>query len=237
MKLSIVSPSYNEVGNLTEFVEQIQNILIKKFKTEEFEIIIVDDNSLDGSNKILKNLKEKYKNFHYFIRKDSPRDLSRSCLLGFENANFDNILVLDCDLQHDPKDILKLIDQFQSSSYNVVVGARNLFAKVNGLSLFRQFASVLIIIIFNTLLKKQTNDPMSGFFIFKKKLFLNSGNFFGKGFKILIDLIYNTNEKVLIKDVHIDFKLRKANESKMNAKILFYIIEFTLRNFFKRLIK
>ncbi len=235
MKLSIVSPSYKEVKNLDDFTTQIHKTLLNK--VEDFEIIIVDDNSEDGSEEIFQKLEKKYQNFNYFIRKKLPRDLSQSCLLGFKNAKFNNILVLDCDLQHNPSDIIKLIDNYEKSDFNIVVGARKFFSNIGGLSALRQAASILIILIFNTLLKKYTNDPMSGFFLFNKKIFMNSNVFFGKGFKILIDLIYNTNENILCKDVYIDFQHRKRNKSKMNIKILIYILEFTFKNFFKRLLK
>ena len=151
MKLSIVSPSYKEVKNLDDFTAQIQETLI--YKVEDFEIIIVDDNSEDGSEEILKKLEKKYQNFRYFIRKKLPRDLSQSCLLGFENTKFNNILVLDCDLQHNPSDINRLIDNYEKSNFNIVVGARKIFSRIHGLSIFRQIASILIILIFNTLLK------------------------------------------------------------------------------------
>ena len=66
MKLTIVSPAYNEVHNIKVFVEQIEEVLSNKI--EEFEIIIVDDNSKDGSEEILRKLNDKFKNFRYIIR-------------------------------------------------------------------------------------------------------------------------------------------------------------------------
>jgi dolichol-phosphate mannosyltransferase len=233
MKLTIVSPAYNEVHNIKVFVEQIEEALSNKI--EEFEIIIVDDNSKDGSKEILKELNNKLKNFRYIIRQEQPRDLSQSCILGFKNAKFENILVLDCDLQHKPSDIQKLINEFENNNYNIVIGARKIFSKIESLSIFRQAASILIILVFNTLLKKYTSDPMSGFFIFKKQVFTNADKFYGKGFKILIDLIYNSKETITSKDVFINFDHRVANKSKMNFKILFYIIDFTVKKFFKRI--
>ena len=235
MKLSIVSPSYNEVKNLNEFVDNIQGTL--NTKLEKFEIIIVDDNSQDGSKQVLELLEKKYNNFRYLIRTDAPRDLSKSCLLGFEHAIYENILVLDCDLQHNPKDIIKIVDEYALGNSNVVVGARKLYSKIDGLSILRQLASIVIVFVLNTLLKKYTNDPMSGFFLFKKEIYLNSNSFFSKGFKILIDLIYNSKENIKLKDVYIDFNHRKANKSKMNFKILIYIIEFIIKHFFKRILK
>ena len=58
MKLTIVSPAYNEVHNIKVFVEQIEEVLSNKI--EEFEIIIVDDNSKDGSEEILRKLNDKF---------------------------------------------------------------------------------------------------------------------------------------------------------------------------------
>ena len=71
---------------------------------------------------------------------------------------------------------------------------------------------------------------MSGFFLFKKKIFLNSKKkFFKKGYKILADIIYNNKEYVKIKDVKINFKKRIYGESKISFKVLLYLIIFILK--------
>ena len=71
---------------------------------------------------------------------------------------------------------------------------------------------------------------MSGFFLFKKKIFLNSKKkFFKKGYKILADMIYNNKEYLKIKDVKINFKKRIYGESKISFKVLFYLIIFILK--------
>ena len=75
---------------------------------------------------------------------------------------------------------------------------------------------------------------MSGFFIFKKKLFSKDNHYFGKGFKILMDLIYNSKVKIRSKDFNITFDKRQNNKSKMNLKVLFYIIKFIILVFIKK---
>ena len=74
---------------------------------------------------------------------------------------------------------------------------------------------------------------MSGFFLFKKKIFFKNRNlFYGKGYKILADFIYNI-PNLKISEVIIRFRSRKQGSSKMNFKILYLLIIFLLSKFFK----
>ena len=76
---------------------------------------------------------------------------------------------------------------------------------------------------------------MSGFFLFKKKIFTKSYKKMSKiGYKILLDLIYSINYKIKIVDVVIDFKTRKLGKSKMNLKILIFLIYVITMKFFKK---
>ena len=78
---------------------------------------------------------------------------------------------MDGDLQHDPKDIKKIVKTFFREKADVVVGSRDLFNKKNeGLDLLRLITSKFLIIIVSLLLGKITSDPMSGFFLFKKNI-------------------------------------------------------------------
>ena len=219
MKFSIVIPVFNESKNLPLLISQIY----KALKKYPFELIIVDDNSSDGTFQILNKIKKK--NFRYFIRKRN-RDLSKSCVLGFNKAKYKNILVMDGDLQHQPKDIKKLLKIFQLKKAHIVIGSRELFTrKKHNLSLMRLSASRILIFIVNILLGNKTSDPMSGFFIFKKEIFIrNKYKLFNKGYKILMDLIYLDEKYQKIYDVKINFANRKKGESKMNMKILLSLI-------------
>ena len=109
MKLSIVIPLFNEKDNIGLLVRDIY----EKLNKTEFELTIVDDSSNDGTIEVLKNLERKYKDIKIIYRKDQPRDLSKSCQEGFENSKYDNILVMDGDLQHDPIYIPEMINEFE----------------------------------------------------------------------------------------------------------------------------
>ena len=230
-KLSIVIPILNEEKNILPLTKKIKKYL----KSYDFEIIFVDDNSNDKSKEILKKLKKKYLFFKPILRFNEP-DLSKSCFDGIKKSKFENILIMDGDLQHDPKYIPNMFNKYIKEDLDLVVGARKLYKPNNpGLSETRRFAS-LILIYFFSFLNIKTKDPMSGFFLFKKKIYTkNKKKYFGKGFKILADLIINSKPKLKTGDIYIDFKRRYYDKSKMNYKILLILINFYLISLWRKL--
>jgi len=232
INLSIIIPIYKESRNIQKLAKDITNHI----NIKNYEILFIDDNSNDGTEEILKNLYEDNRNIKYIIRKERKIDLSKSCILGFENSLFDNILIMDGDLQHNPSNINKLIEVYVAENADIVVGSRNLFNKKNeGLGLIRLTSSKFLILLISLLLNKKTDDPMSGFFIFKKKIYeLNKNKLFAKGYKILFDLIYASNEKLKIIDVDINFRKRSEGSSKMGIKIIFILILIITKKIFAR---
>ena len=228
-KISIIIPILNEAENISILTQKI-NFYLKKIK---YEIIFVDDNSSDHSKKILKNLKKKFKFFNPIFR-NKKKDLTQSCFDGIKKSNFNTIVIMDGDMQHDPKYILKMYKIYIENNFDFVIGARPLFKRHNqGLSELRRFASILLIYLFS-IFDIKTKDPMSGFFIFNKKIYIkNKTRFFGKGFKILADLLINSQEKIKIKDFKIKFKRRIGNKSKMNLKVLLLLVQFYLFSLIK----
>jgi len=235
MYLSIIVPVFNEKDNISILVKEIY----EKLHNIKFEIIIVDDNSTDGTIEVLKNLKKKYKDLKFIIRENLQRDLSKSCQDGFENSKYENILVMDGDLQHDPIYIPQMINELDKYNCDIVVGARNLFTnRIEHLSFTRQLVSKILINFVHILFKKKTIDPMSGYFIFKKQIYEKNKSFlFFKGYKILIDLIYSNKQNLDVRDIIINFRYRRGGVSKMNYKILIIIIIFFVRTIWLRYFK
>ena len=229
--VSIIIPAFNEEKNIQPLTKKI----LKNLKKFEFEIIFVDDNSNDESKSILLSLSKKYKFFNPILRK-KQRDLTQSCFDGIEKSKYQNILIMDGDLQHNPKYIPKMIKRF-NKKIDVIIGARKLIlGKNKGLSETRRYASIILIYLFQVF-KIKTVDPMSGFFMFKKKIYVkNKSRFFGKGFKILADILINSKSKLITKDIYIDFDRRYKDKSKMNFKILFILIQFYITSLLKKLL-
>lgn len=231
--VSIVIPVLNESSNLRILVSKIKKNL-KKFT---YEIIFIDDNSTDNSRKILEDLRTKNYNLRFYIRKNLP-DLSKSCQLGFDKSKYQNIIVMDGDLQHNPKYLSNMINSFMLNNCDFLIATRNF--KKEYISHLRFILSILIIKIINLLLGSRTKDPMSGFFIFKKKIYnINKKNLYGTGFKILFDLLYVEKKIPLINEFKFKFNARKRNKSKMNLRILFILIKMIFfylskNNFFNK---
>ena len=100
-ELSIVIPILNEAKNIQLLIPEINKVKIK-LKIKRFEVLLIDDNSQDNIKQVFNILKKKYKFLKLFIRKNKKKDLSKSCIFGFDKSSFKNILVMDGDFQHPP---------------------------------------------------------------------------------------------------------------------------------------
>ena len=194
MKFSIIIPIYKEKKNLSKLILSLKKALVKHKK--KYEVIFVDDDSNDGSNKIFEN--NKNKNIRFLIRKDKPRDLSKSVVYGFKRSRYKNLIVMDGDLQHRPSDLTKLIKKFKTTNCDIVIGSRNMksYKKVN-LSPLRFYVSKLLNLVTNFLFGLYLKDPMSGFFMLKKSIFKKiEKKLFLLGYKILLDIVISSSNLV-----------------------------------------
>jgi len=222
-RFTIVIPVLNEENNIKELI-----FLIKKnLKNFKYEIIFIDDNSTDNSKVIIKNYLSQ--NLRYYLRKKN-KDLTLSCFLGIQKSRYENIIIMDSDLQHHPKYLPEMVNLYFKKKLDFVVAVRN-FNKDLGLGFIRRFSSIFLSYIFNYFFGYRVSDPMSGFFIFKKSIYLRYKNLlFGKGWKILADLIYN-KEYFLIEQFPIIFSRRAGDKSKMNLNVLLNVIKLFLFKF------
>lgn len=225
--LSIIIPVYNEEDNIY--------LLIKKIffynKSINFEVIIVDDNSADSTQlRVMQAIKRYSKKIKYFNRKEKVRDLSRSCQLGIKKSKYDNIIIMDGDLQHNPKYILNMMNLFNKKKLDVVVGARkfDIPSYLNtGQSYIRYIFSKILVLIINITFRKKTKDPMSGFFLFRKTLFTNNEKkLYLKGYKILVDILYSPMKNIKVDDYFIKFNKRNYGTSKMSLRVFFQLLIF-----------
>lgn len=214
--ISIVVPTLNEKKNISPFILSTKEL---KFT---FEVIFVDDNSTDNTAETIKRIIKYKKKYKIIVRKKN-RDLSQSVLEGVKKAKFNTVIIMDVDLQHDMRFCNTLFEKFKKKKLDLVIGSRFLSNSFAGnIGFFRSFLSIFTISIINLFFKKKSTDPLSGFFIFKKKLLLNyKKNFFLKGYKILFDILYNGKKKIFLEDISINFKERKLEKSKFNFRIIF----------------
>ncbi len=224
-RLSIIIPILNEKKNIIKLINEIR----RKLTFINYEVIFVDDNSTDGSIDVLKKIKFIDKRFKYILNR-GPRDLTQSCFKGIQIAKSNLVVIMDGDLQHNPTYIKFLYNKIIKDNSDLVIASRD-FNKTNTktLSLVRITFSRVLIFLLKIISGKNYIDPMSGYFIFKKKIYFeNRKLFFGKGYKILADFIYNI-PMIKVSEIFINFRSRDKGNSKMNIKILIILVIFMIK--------
>jgi len=217
MKLSIAIPTYNEKENIPVLVKKISSIF--KQNKIDGEIIIVDDNSPDGTGKSAEKLKKEYKNVKVIHRK-GKLGLSSAVLDGFKIAEGDVLGVMDADLSHPPEIIPKMFDAIKEG-YDFVIGSRyTKGGKIQGWTFYRKFISRGATLLAKPFTK--VKDPMSGFLMIRKEC-LKGKNFNPKGFKICLEFLVKAKYKN-VKEVPITFTDRAKGKSKASFKEYYFLL-------------
>lgn len=206
---SIILPSFKEAKNLEILIDKIFNI------SKKFEIIVVDDFSNDGTLEMLKIKKKKFRNLRFLIRYKN-KGLSNSIHDGILFAKKKNIIVMDCDFNHNPNDIIKLIKDFKRKKLDFISGSRFKNFKFKKLKI-RFIFSYIYCLILSKFLGFKSTDSLSGFFIIKKKVLLKMNLnkiFFGYG-DYFFRLIYFLKKKGLkLDEIQIKYGTRIHGFSK-----------------------
>lgn len=210
--LSIVIPTFHEAANINILIEKLAP-LAAQFSA--FEVIIVDDNSQDGTEQLIANLQRDYAWLKLIIRQ-TPPDLSLSVLNGLQQATHDILLVMDADLSHSPEYILQLIQALKEPT-DFVIGSRFIAGGSIGEDWpwYRRCNAQLA----KSLVKKLTHlhDPLSGFFCLRKTTFQKAKNLNPIGYKIGLELIIKCHCQHIV-EIPIHFHERVFGESKLNWK-------------------
>jgi len=216
MKLSIILPTYNERDSILLLIKEILMILGQE--SYEYEIVIVDDNSPDGTyDHVLSNFANNPK-IRPLLRKNE-KGLATAILHGIENSHGDRIVVMDTDFNHPPKLIpllLKITDFFDIAS-----GSRYVIGGGMELSRLRYFGSKLFNKFIHYTLWVKTTDNLSGFFAFKKEILNNvdlESIFYGYGDYYIRFLYIMQKQKKFILEVPVVYEDRKGGLSKTNFK-------------------
>lgn len=221
MKVSIILPTYNEKNNILLLVKKILKIL-KNYK--KLEILVIDDDSPDGTYEICK------KNLNLRIckifKRKKNRGLARSIDFGIKKSSGDKIIVMDTDFTHDPKYLNKFL--LLSNNYEFIIGSRF----VSGgkmVNTTHHYLSLIFNFFLTSLLKTGVKDNLGGYFCLKKNLLKyikNKEVFLGYG-EYFFRLIYYLKKKnIKIREVGVIYNLRHKGRSKSNFFKLFFQYSF-----------
>jgi dolichol-phosphate mannosyltransferase len=219
-QISIIIPTYNESTNIVKILESISQSIPKNIFAEA---IIVDDNSPDGTGKIvddyLKNMKKMANYTIEIIHRKAKSGLASAILNGVEKAKSNTIIVMDSDFSHPPQIIPKMIEAFKQYQCDLVVASRYISGgNIQGWTTKRKLMSKIATIIAKQGLGVKTKDPMSGFFAFKKNI-INGLNFDALGYKILLEILVKT-KGINVKEIPYTFENRKFGSSKLDSSTI-----------------
>lgn len=218
--ISLIIPTYNERKNIKKLLTKITLL-----KIQNLEVIIVDDNSPDGTTEEVERLAQKLPLKINPIQRRGKRDLSLSVLEGFKNSRGEILGVMDADLSHPPEIIPKLIKELENADL-VIASRRIAGGEIKKWPLKRKIFSTLATFLAKILVPK-ISDPLSGFFFFKKKIIENI-KLTPIGYKIGLE-IFVKGRYENFKEVPFVFENRQGGQSKLNWRVILKFIFHLLK--------
>ncbi len=238
-KTIVIIPTYNEVENISRIIDMI--IIDNK----NIDVLVVDDNSPDGTSAIVSQKEVIFSNRVFLIKRLNKKGLGTAYIDGFKWAlkkKYDFIISMDADFSHNPSELPNIIEYF-NNGMDVVVGSRYL----NGVSVVnwpigRIFLSYIAQIYVKIITGMPINDPTSGFVAYTAKsiqsLELDKFRFIGYAFQI--EMKYKIwKKKFKLKEHQIIFMNRELGESKLDKRIILEavvgVIRLKLDSIFRKL--
>jgi len=238
--LSVIIPTYNEYENILQLVEIIKDKLPGGLFTE---IIIVDDNSPDGTGKLIANyienaltkvcsgIQQAHENSSNFaintresivrlVRRENKSGLISAILQGIKSSTGKYILVMDADFSHPPETVPLLINELLRDPNSIVVASRYIRGgSIRGWPYKRLLLSRLAAkIAIHGLKLCNVRDPISGFFAFPRHIIENI-RFDTYGYKLLLEILVKA-QGVRVKEIPYTFIDRKSGESKFDNRVM-----------------
>jgi dolichol-phosphate mannosyltransferase len=215
-ELTLVIPTFNESGNLRELLRRVDAALTGV----DWEMIVVDDNSPDGTSVLAKEISHEDSRVRC-LRRVNRRGLAGACIEGMLASSAPIVAVMDADLQHDERILPQMLAKLRAGC-DLVVGSRH----VEGGSADEGFSeSRARISRFATRLAKRAlhadfSDLMSGFFMLRREIVEDCApNLTPSGFKILADIVASAPKPLKVEEVGYMFRERLAGESKFDLKV------------------
>lgn len=214
---SVIIPTYNEGKNIAALI-RILTTMLDQVLLDNYELIVVDDNSPDYTWKIAKNLTSEYPQLRV-MRRQSERGLSTAVIRGWQAARGQILGVIDGDLQHPPEILLNLLTSIEQGA-DLAVASRHVGeGGVSNWSFARRFlsrgAQVLGLVLLPNVIGR-VSDPMSGYFLVRRQTII-SKRLNPLGYKILIEVLGRGNiDKIA--EVGYVFRERQEGNSKVTGK-------------------
>ncbi len=219
MKIIVIIPTYNEIENIRRLIDMLLNLQLNRL-----EVLIVDDNSPDGTGQIVKNLSAENPRIH-LIQREGKQGLGTAYVCGFKYAiehAYDFIIQMDADFSHDPSEIKNLMATI--ADYDLVLGSRYIVGvNVVNWPLSRLLLSYFANLYTRVITRMPIKDSTGGFKCFRRTVLeaINLDEVKSDGYAFQIEMNFKAWRKGFrIKEIPIIFVDRIAGSSKMSKKII-----------------
>jgi len=219
---TVILPTFNEEENIGNMITCL------RYLYPDFKILVMDDNSKDGTRGIVTDLMANDPKVSMIVRRIDDKGLTASIIHGIVETDTEFFINMDSDFQHPPSALKEMYDMLLDS--DLVIGVRN---DRTSLSVGRWASSWLAHTMANLTLrlrdKRTSNDVMSGLFGGRTDMFANvikehEAKFEREGFKALFDLLKFSPKDIAIRDVYFEFGERQGGESKISSKVIFSVM-------------
>jgi dolichol-phosphate mannosyltransferase len=219
-QVSIIIPTYNESQNILEVLKSIEEHLPENTTAQA---IVVDDNSPDGTGKLVEDYLQNVKKIANYtidvIHRKTKEGLSSAILKGIQYATGNTIVVMDSDLSHPPSLLPKMLDALKHPKCDIVIASRYVRGgSIDGWTLRRKLISKTATLIAKRGLGINAKDPMSGFFAFKKQI-IEGLKFDAIGYKMLLEILVKA-KNISVLEIPYTFTNRKLGSSKLDSKAI-----------------
>ncbi|NQY67672.1 MAG: polyprenol monophosphomannose synthase [Flavobacteriales bacterium] len=221
MKGLVIIPTYNEKENIKRIIDTVFSL------NEDFHVLVVDDNSPDGTPQIVKELQAKYTDCLFMEERAGKQGLGTAYIHGFKWAlkhNYDLVYEMDADFSHRPKDLIKLREAINDQNGDVIIGSRyikgvNVVNWPMGRVLLSYFASMYVRIITGM----DIQDTTAGFKCYRRIVLetIDLDKIKFKGYAFQIEMKFRAwKHGFNVVEVPIVFTDRREGVSKMNKGII-----------------
>jgi len=214
--LTIVVPALNERDN----IEPLVALLTEALPDTAWEAIFVDDDSRDGTSEHVRALARRNPRVRC-LQRIGRRGLSTACIEGVLASCSPYIAVMDADLQHDEQLLPRMLEALASGTVDLVIGSRYVAGGGFGdWSSGRIRISGLATRLAHLICKAEIADPLSGFFMCRREVFEAAVRYMsGQGFKVLLDLLASSPQRLRVRELPYTFRERRHGESKLDTLI------------------
>ena len=235
----VIIPTYNEIDNVELIIRAVFG------QGHGFHILVVDDNSPDGTGKKVKELQDEFSESLFLLSRKAKNGLGRAYIAGFEwclDKEYQYIFEMDADFSHNPNDLIKLYEACKDDGADMAIGSRY----VKGVNVVNWPMSRILLSYgaskyVRLVTRMKIHDTTAGFVCYKREVLeaidINSIKFLGYAFQIEMKFnAYKRNFKIV--EVPVVFTDRTRGKSKMSGGIIsegiFGVISLKWKSLFKR---